>query len=70
MVQQIRDVVNSCQLCDRSSASFSAKAPQLQTLPSCGMFYRWGVDLAGPMSITSSTGNRYLMIAVKHLSNT
>ncbi|PNH09248.1 Retrovirus-related Pol polyprotein from transposon [Tetrabaena socialis] len=32
-----------------------------------GLFYRWGVDLAGQM-LESAEGNRYVMVAIEHFS--
>ena len=68
----MRDVtlyVRNCDLCGRANAVFNSESPTLQPLPICGLFYRWGVDLAGPLKLTNS-GNLYVMICVEHYSKT
>ncbi|KAJ9522494.1 hypothetical protein QJQ45_008337 [Haematococcus lacustris] len=45
-------VLRSCHVCDRARASFNLRAAQLSPLPVQGLFYRWGVDLAGPLPRT------------------
>lgn len=60
--------MGKCELCDRVNASFNAAPKQLTPLPIVGLFYRRGVDLAGPMNPTSSAGNRYVMVLVEHFS--
>jgi hypothetical protein len=65
-----RDVyrlVKACQLCRRVNATFSARPDSLQPLPVKGLFYRWGVDLVGPVQ-RSTSGNVYCLIAIEHLS--
>lgn len=42
-------VVGGCSECDRVRAAFNAKHPTLQPLPIKGLFYRWGLDFAGPL---------------------
>ena len=49
------------------NASFTAQSPQLNPLPIEGLFYRWGVDLFGPVE-KSVHGNSYCMIAIQHFS--
>jgi len=68
MSKDVREVVSKCGLCDRVNTSFNAAPKQLTPLPVMGLFYRWGVDLAGPLNPTSSTGNRYVMVLVEHFS--
>lgn len=31
-------------------------------------FYRWGLDLAGPMNLTNVTGNKYVMVLVDYFT--
>jgi hypothetical protein len=63
----VRAAVRSCQLCERVNASFTATTGTLNPLPLEGMFYRWGVDLAGPLPVTKRS-NKYVMICVDHWS--
>jgi hypothetical protein len=60
-------MVRSCELCRRVNAAFTAQSPQLNPLPIEGLFYRWGVDLFGPVA-KSAQGNCYCMIAIEHFS--
>ncbi|KAJ9531042.1 hypothetical protein QJQ45_000957 [Haematococcus lacustris] len=60
-------VLKSCHVCDRARASFNLRAAQLSPLPVAGLFYRWGVDLAGPLPRTYR-GNEYLMVCIEHLT--
>jgi hypothetical protein len=39
----------------------------MHALPIMGLFYRWGVDLAGPFA-TSRRGNKYVMVCIEHFS--
>ena len=64
----VRTAVRRCELCGRVNAAFNARAPQLNPLPLQGMFYRWGVDLAGPFVKSRGRGNMYVMICVEHWS--
>ena len=63
----VRTQVRGCQLCGRVNASFTAGTDTLNPLPLEGMFYRWGVDLAGPFPATKRS-NKYVMICVDHWS--
>ena len=63
----VRTVVRSCQLCERVNASFTATTDTLNPLPLEGMFFRWGVDLAGPFPATKR-GSKYVMICIDHWS--
>jgi len=62
-------IVASCDLCSRARAAPTPEVPHLQPLPVMGLFYRWGVDLAGPFP-TSRSGNTYLFVAIEHFSKT
>jgi hypothetical protein len=59
--------VRPCAACDRVKASFNAKHPTLQPLPIKGLFYRWGLDFAGPLP-KSCQGNQYVLVMVEHFS--
>ncbi|KAJ9511832.1 hypothetical protein QJQ45_004389 [Haematococcus lacustris] len=60
-------VLKSCHVCDRARACFNLRAAQLSPLPVSGLFYCWGVDLAGPLPRTHR-GNEYLMVCIEHLT--
>jgi len=68
MGKDIAHVVQSCEECDRVNTSFNVQAKELQPLPVEGLFYGWGVDLAGPFNPTSNRGNRYVFVAIEHFS--
>jgi len=67
MKQMVEEVCHNCGACHQGHATFHHEQPMLQPLPIMGLFYRWGVDLAGPFPVTSRN-NKYLMIAVEHYS--
>jgi hypothetical protein len=46
---------------------YMQRMPALQPLPIMGLFYRWGVDLAGPFPATTR-GNSYIMFCIEHFS--
>jgi hypothetical protein len=60
-------VSRNCTECGRNNATFGTQPPQLNSLPIRGLFYRWGVDLAGPLP-RSSEGNLYVMLCIDHFS--
>ena len=65
MAAQVKQIVQSCDLCQRARASFSAQSTELHPHPVTGMFHTWGVDLSGPYT-KSRRGYAYLMHAVEH----
>jgi len=67
MTKDVKNMVRSCAVCDRVKASFNAHHSTLHPLPIEGLFYRWGVDLAGPFKVTTR-GNAYVMICIEHFS--
>ncbi|GIL92187.1 hypothetical protein Vretifemale_19732, partial [Volvox reticuliferus] len=67
MAEDVATVVRHCAACDRVNTTFSAQAPTLSSLPVCGLFYRWGVDLCGPFCKTAR-GHTYVMVCVEHFS--
>ena len=67
LLAQVAEEVAKCKLCSRVRASFNSQQPTLQPLPIHGMFYRWGVDLAGPF-VETAAGNLYVMIMIEHFS--
>jgi transposase InsO family protein len=67
LYRDVYRLVKACQLCRRVNATFTARPDSLQPLPIEGLFYRWGVDLFGPVQ-RSEGGNVYCLIAIEHLS--
>ncbi|PNH09774.1 Pro-Pol polyprotein, partial [Tetrabaena socialis] len=67
MRQDVQAVVRECRACDLSNARGTQRPMQLHPLAVMGLFYRWGVDLAGPM-LESAEGNRHVMAAIEHFS--
>jgi hypothetical protein len=67
MLAEVAAFVSKCKLCSRVRSSFNAVHPTLHPLPICGMFYRVGVDLAGPFNKTR-LGAVYVMIVIEHYS--
>ncbi|MGB8816241.1 MAG: reverse transcriptase domain-containing protein [Minisyncoccia bacterium] len=65
----VEQCVSTCEPCARAKVAFNQRQPELQPLPIMGLFYRWGVDLAGPFKETPR-GNQYAMIAIEHWSKT
>lgn len=63
----VEQVVQTCAVCDRVRVSFNARSVALSPLQIEGLFYRWGVDLAGPFDITHRN-NEYIMVAIEHFS--
>jgi len=67
--KQVRDVVGRCEACSQIRASFDVKDPVLKPLPIMGMFYRWGVDLAGPFRKTPQGEKEwYIMVCIEHFT--
>jgi hypothetical protein len=67
METDVAKALATCEVCARIKATFNAERPELQPLPIEGLFYRWGVDLAGPFA-KSRDGNLYVMICIEHFS--
>ncbi|XRB15653.1 hypothetical protein RI054_10g54950 [Pseudoscourfieldia marina] len=71
MARDTAQWVRQCAACDRVKARPPGDAPregqQLQPLPIKGLFYRWHVDLAGPMEETTH-GNRYFAVMIEAFS--
>ena len=67
MRQSVQEVVRQCRACDLSNASGTMRPVQLNPLPVKGLFYRWGVDLAGPL-VATADGYKYCMVAIEHFS--
>jgi hypothetical protein len=60
-------IVAACTVCQQAKARFTSNTTQLSPLPIEPLFYRWGVDLAGPFP-TTTQGNKYIMVCIEHLS--
>ncbi|GAQ89224.1 hypothetical protein KFL_005000010, partial [Klebsormidium nitens] len=69
LATDVAQVVRGCEACDRVKAAFNVKHPTLQPLPIKGLFYRWGLDFAGPLP-KSSRGQQYVLVMVEHFSKT
>ncbi len=67
MRQDVQQVVRQCRVCDLSKARGTARPVELHPLPVKGLFYRWGVDLAGPL-VETPEGYKYCMVAIEHFS--
>mgnify|MGYP006281264777 CR=1 FL=1 len=68
MADQVRAVIRNCPVCSRANASFNAKTAHLHPLLVDGLFFRWNIDLAGPIPTPSAHNNVYIFIAIEHLS--
>ncbi len=67
MQTDVKQFVAKCMVCNRVRASFNAPTPQLHPLPIMGLGYRWSLDFAGPLPVTSRH-NRYMLVMVEHFS--
>jgi hypothetical protein len=67
LTNDVHEVVRHCSLCDRVNKSFNMAQPELRSLPIRGLFYRWGVDLFGPLPRTRR-GNTYCCVMIEHFS--
>ncbi len=67
MKNDVNTVLKHCVPCNQSRATYVKTTPELQPLPIQGLFYRIGVDLAGPYDPTPR-GNRYIMVCMEHFS--
>jgi hypothetical protein len=67
MQKDVQQFVSKCMACDRVRSSFNAPTPHLHPLPIMGLGYRWSLDFAGPLPVTSRH-NRYVLVMVEHFS--
>jgi hypothetical protein len=67
VLADVASVVNQCKTCDRIRAQFDQPTADLQSLPTNGLFFRWGVDASEPFTITRR-GNKYIMHAIEFFS--
>jgi transposase InsO family protein len=65
--KDVAKVLANCEVCSQVKATFNVADPQLHSLPIGGMMHRWGVDLAGPFTV-SSRGNEYVMVCIEHFT--
>ena len=65
MYQHVATYVGRCEVCDWVRSSFNTLSPQLQPLPIMGLGYRWLLDFAGPLMVTSR-GAKYVLVMVEH----
>ena len=61
------EFVRRCGVCDRVRTSFVPRQEVLHPLPIMGMFYRWSVDVAGPLP-RSQGGHTYITVMIEHFS--
>ena len=64
MAEEVQKHVANCGHCDRVNRTASPAQPQLQPLEVMGPFYRWGIDLAGPLP----GRNLYVLVAIEHFT--
>jgi hypothetical protein len=69
MAANVARAPKGCEAYDQVKATFNARHPTLQPLPIKGLFYRWGLDFAGPLPKTRR-GNQYVLVMVEHFSKT
>ena len=65
MRPDISHFVKSCDACQRTNPP--EQSSPFGKIPVSGLFHTWSIDFAGPLPRTQSD-NRYLLIAVEHLS--
>ena len=63
----VRTTVQSCPACSRQQAVFNSTQPTLNSVPMKGFMYRWGMDTAGPFTV-SGRGNTYFLVCIEHFS--
>ncbi|OAE30677.1 hypothetical protein AXG93_1422s1010 [Marchantia polymorpha subsp. ruderalis] len=61
----VQQLVSRCMVCDRVRASFNAPTPELHPLPIMGLGYRWSLDFAGPLPLTTRH-HRYVLVMMEH----
>jgi hypothetical protein len=67
MKLQVQALVARYVVCDHVRASFNAPMPQLQPLPIMELGYKWSLDFARPLSVTSRH-NKYVLVMIEHFS--
>ncbi len=67
MESDVKTVLANCGPCQQVAASFKPHQAELQPLPIRGLFYRWGCDLCGPFT-PSSSGNTWCMLMIEHFT--
>lgn len=63
----VKDFVRSCAICEQELSRTTAGVAPLQSLQSGYAFEIVGIDIVGPLP-PSASGNKYLLVAVDHLS--
>ena len=65
ITKDVAEFVKSCDRCQKNRCT-NTDGPSLHPIPvSTRIFYRWGIDLAGPFA-ESNAGNRYICVAVEY----
>ena len=67
MGDSVVSTIKSCYSCARVKAGFKESGQELQPLPIRGLGYKWGVDFAGPLEVTTA-GNKYVMVCIEHFT--
>ena len=65
MRKEVAHFVRSCDICQKTNAPEQGRP--YGKMPVSGLFHTWSIDFAGPLPVTS-TGSKYILIAVEHLS--
>ena len=68
MYEKMAAYIGRCEVCDLFRSSFYTLLPQLQPLPIMGLGYRWLLDFARPLVVTSR-GAKYVLVIVEHLAS-
>ena len=67
IVQDCKNYIRNCHVCSLEHTHFS-QPQQLQSIPvNDHSFYRVGIDLVGPLTLSKS-GNRYIVVAMDYLT--
>ena len=61
------EYVRSCVVCQKANPVNKPPPATLHPVPVGGLFHRWGIDLIGPLTETT-TGNKYVAVATEYLT--
>ena len=62
----VREYVRTCGPCQRANPNNRPPPATLHPVKVPGIFYRWGIDLVGPLKETAN-GNKYVIVATEYL---
>ena len=60
-------IIKACLSCARVKVGFRESGKELHPLIIRGLGYRWGVDFAGPLSLTKA-GNKWVLVCIEHFT--